>query len=61
MIDKDCNSLYTCRVCNGLGGIDIGWTGPLVEECKNCDGTGCCDWIRNVIPLYYHADTDEWK
>jgi len=51
---------YKCRVCSGQGKVDAGWTGPLIIDCGNCEGTGYCDWIRNAIPLYYDEKENKW-
>ena len=51
---------YKCRVCDGHGEVDVGWTGPLIMKCGNCNGEGKVDWIRNTMPLYFSIKTGEW-
>jgi hypothetical protein len=52
---------YKCPVCNGEGDCDIGWHASIIRPCGNCDGTGYCDWIRNIRPIYYHEESGEWR
>lgn len=43
---------YECPVCCGHGEIEVHAGGlPWYEDCKNCNGIGKCDWIRNAMPL----------
>ena len=51
---------YKCKVCDGQGDGDIGWSAPMIVKCENCNGTGECDWIRNVLPLYYSEEEGKW-
>jgi len=45
---------YLCKVCSGHGEVDVGWMHPIIKPCLNCEGTGECNWIRNIIPLRYN-------
>ena len=51
---------YKCKVCAGHGEVDIGWYAAMIVPCGNCEGTGNCDWIRNIMPLYYSETKGEW-
>lgn len=48
-------SKFKCNICDGTGEVDVGWYFCVIEKCKNCGGTGCCDWIRNIMPIYNKA------
>ena len=52
---------YKCSVCKGNGEGDIGWYCPIIVKCENCNGTGYCDWIRNIRPIYYNESKGKWE
>ncbi len=52
---------YKCSVCKGCGKGDIGWYCAVIVKCENCNGTGYCDWIRNIRPIYYNESKGKWE